>query len=64
MPEIEFAGVDLVVLAVPCASLPAAVEPLIPAKNRGIILYSVRDRITFAPGLSAATIALTGPASA
>src|SRR4051812_47552670 len=25
------------------------VEPLIPAKNRGIILYSVRDRITAAP---------------
>ena len=25
MPEIEFAGVDLVVLAVPCSDLPAAV---------------------------------------
>lgn len=25
------------------------VEPLIPARNRGIILYSVRDRITAAP---------------
>lgn len=25
------------------------VEPLIPSKNRGIILYSVRDRITAAP---------------
>ena len=24
-------------------------EPLIPSRNRGIILYSVRDRITAAP---------------
>src|SRR4051794_1990748 len=27
-------------------------EPLIPARNRGIILYSVRDRITAAPDSS------------
>jgi sugar phosphate isomerase/epimerase len=49
------AGLPVLATATPAFATPAGgghglrVEPLVPARNRGIILYSVRDRITAAP---------------
>jgi sugar phosphate isomerase/epimerase len=54
------AGLPVLATAIPAFATPDSgggdggggglrVEPLVPARNRGIILYSVRDRITAAP---------------